>query len=117
MPGCLRNRCARTLQRWSTCGALPWPWRRVLDVRGVGVEAPALQALARLGREASVARAVLLKALVVDLLEVEECIVGALGGADQLVQLELDRGRIAVLRVLDQKHHQKGDDRGAGVDH
>jgi hypothetical protein len=28
----------------------------------------------------------------------------------------LDRGRVAILRVLNQKHHQEGDDGRAGVD-
>ena len=36
--------------------------------------------------------------------------------ADQLVELELDRLGVAVLRVLDQEHHQERDDRRAGVD-
>jgi hypothetical protein len=40
-----------------------------------------------------------------------------LTGADQLVQLEVHGGAIAVLGVLDQKHLQEGDDRGAGVNH
>src|SRR6476620_7897979 len=41
-----------------------------------------------------------------------------LRGADaaQLVQLHLDRGAIPVLGILDQKHHQEGDDRRAGID-
>ncbi len=41
---------------------------------------------------------------------------GTLGGADQFIKLELDRRRVAVLRVLDQEHHQEGDDGGPGVD-
>jgi hypothetical protein len=36
--------------------------------------------------------------------------------ADQFVQLDLDGCTIPVLRVLDQKHHQEGDDGRAGVD-
>ena len=37
-------------------------------------------------------------------------------GADQFVELGLHGRAVAVLRVLDQEHHQEGDDRGAGVD-
>src|SRR5205814_432341 len=36
--------------------------------------------------------------------------------ADELVQLQLGRLRIAVLGVLDEEHHQEGHDRGPGVD-
>ena len=36
---------------------------------------------------------------------------------DQLVQLGLHRRTVAVLGVLDQEHHQEGDDGRAGVDH
>lgn len=37
--------------------------------------------------------------------------------ADQLIQLEMHRFSIAILRVLDQKYHEEGDDRGRSVDH
>ena len=37
--------------------------------------------------------------------------------ADQLIELEMDRLGVAVLRVLDQEDHQERDDRRAGVDH
>jgi len=37
-------------------------------------------------------------------------------GSDELVQLDLDRGAIPVLRVLDQEDHQKGHDGRASVD-
>lgn len=36
--------------------------------------------------------------------------------ADQLIQLYLDCCAVAILRVLDQEHHQKRYDRRAGVD-
>ena len=36
--------------------------------------------------------------------------------ADQLVEFELDRMAITILGVLNQKYHQKCDDRRAGVD-
>ena len=34
----------------------------------------------------------------------------------QLVELQVDRVRVLVLRPLDEEHHQEGDDGGAGVD-
>ena len=45
-----------------------------------------------------------------------ETVLGALHRNDQLVELELNRLRVAVLGVLDEEHHQKGDDGRAGVD-
>src|SRR5690606_15735650 len=39
-----------------------------------------------------------------------------LADADQFVELGLQGGAVAVLRVLDEEHHQEGDDGGAGVD-
>lgn len=38
------------------------------------------------------------------------------GGTDELVEFDLYGFAVAILRVLDQKHHQKGDDSSAGVD-
>jgi len=38
-------------------------------------------------------------------------------GADKLIELCLNGGAVPVLVVLDQEHHQKGDDGRAGVDH
>jgi hypothetical protein len=38
-------------------------------------------------------------------------------GADQLVELDLHRGAIPVLSVLDEKDHQEGHDGRTGVDH
>lgn len=40
----------------------------------------------------------------------------ALAGADQLIELCLDGGAIAVLCILNQEDHQKSDDGGSGVD-
>jgi hypothetical protein len=37
--------------------------------------------------------------------------------AQQLVQLDLDRLGVAVLRCLDEEHHEEGDDGGERVDH
>ena len=46
---------------------------------------------------------------------VHQGIMRALRGADQFVQLRLDRSGITVLGVLDREDHQKGDDGGAGI--
>eukprot|EP01037_Dinobryon_pediforme_P014981 gene14980-15119_t len=54
--------------------------------------------------------------LVAELVEPEQSVAGVLVGADELVELELDHPRVPVLRVLQQEHHQEGDDGGAGVD-
>jgi hypothetical protein len=35
---------------------------------------------------------------------------------NQLIELQVNRERLLVLRSLNQKHHQERDDRGAGVD-
>src|SRR5690606_8401190 len=50
-------------------------------------------------------------------LQVEQRIVRVVRGADQFVELDLHRLGIPVLRVLDQEHHEKGDDGGPGIDH
>lgn len=51
------------------------------------------------------------------LLQVKQRVMGALHRANQLVQPELHGLAVAVPGVLDQKDHEKGHDRGAGVDH
>ena len=48
-------------------------------------------------------------------LDADEGVLGG-AGADQFVELGLDRRAVPVLRVLDQENHQEGDDGGAGVD-
>src|SRR5262249_24057368 len=50
------------------------------------------------------------------LLKVEQGIVRPLNGADQLVEFDLSCLAVAVLRVLNDEHHQEGDDRRTGVD-
>src|SRR4051812_36350400 len=40
----------------------------------------------------------------------------SLAYSDQLVELHLDRRAIPVLRILDEKNHQEGHDRRAGID-
>ena len=37
------------------------------------------------------------------------------GGSYELVEFDLDGFAVSVLSVLDEEHHQKGDDGGAGV--
>ncbi len=41
---------------------------------------------------------------------------GAGVGAEQLIELDLERLGVAVLGVLDEEHHQEGDDGGGGID-
>jgi hypothetical protein len=50
------------------------------------------------------------------LLEIDQTIARAFDAADQLVELEMNGLRVAVLRVLDKKNHEKGHDCHAGVD-
>src|SRR5919109_5353541 len=38
-------------------------------------------------------------------------------GPDQFIELQLDRGAIPVLGVLEEEHHQEGHNRRPGVDH
>ena len=53
---------------------------------------------------------------VAHLLDVDHVIPRMIQRQDQLIQLQVDRPRIAVLRVLDQEHHQERHDRRAGID-
>jgi hypothetical protein len=71
----------------------------------------------RLTGERAVARADAIELIVVELLQIEQRIVRSGHRADQLVELDLERIGVAVLRALDQKHHQEGHDRRASVDH
>src|SRR5262249_15090135 len=49
-------------------------------------------------------------------LEIDEVIAGLLHAAQQFIELKVKRPCIAVLRVLNQEHHQKRDDRRARID-
>ena len=60
--------------------------------------------------------AVAVEGFFVEFFQVEQGVVGEFGDADEFVELDLQRVGVAVLRVLDQEHHEEGDDRGAGVD-
>jgi hypothetical protein len=41
---------------------------------------------------------------------------GPLHGSDQFIQFQLPYGAVSVLRMLNQEHHQEGDNDRAGVD-
>src|SRR3954468_8732958 len=114
MRGYPLRKSARTSKLCASSGASFL--RQRLDLRGIGVELALVDLPARRGRERAVRLQVAIQELIVDLLEVEERIVRAARGADQLVELDLDRRGVPVLRVLDQEHHQEGDDRGRGID-
>src|SRR3954449_1574245 len=49
------------------------------------------------------------------MLDPDELVASMADRPDQLVELALDRGSVAVLRILDQEHHQESDDGGPGV--
>ena len=59
----------------------------------------------------------LVQFLVAELFGLDEAIVGAAQGVNQLVQLGLHGFAIAILGVLEDEHHEEGDDGGGGVDH
>src|SRR5262249_16743365 len=50
-----------------------------------------------------------------ELLDIDHFVVGFSYGQNDFVQLQVDGSRIPVLRVLDEKHHEKGDDGGGRV--
>src|SRR5207245_2395705 len=58
----------------------------------------------------------LLKLLVGKVLEIDEFIARVFDCANEFVQFQMNRFGVAVLRVLNQKHHQKSDDGRGGVD-
>src|ERR1051325_350545 len=99
----------------ASSGGSPFP--EVLDLGRVGVELAVAQFLASYPGERRVVAPVARELLILEVLEVEQRVVRALGRADQLVELDLDRLGVAVLRVLDEEHHEEGDDRGRSVDH
>ena len=49
--------------------------------------------------------------------DVDQPVTGALHRGDDLVEFQVNRQRVLVLRALNQKHHQERDDRRAGIDH
>src|SRR5438876_4765228 len=58
----------------------------------------------------------LLQVLIGEIFEIDKFIARAPDGADELIQLQLHGLGVAVLCVLNKKHHQEGNDRGGGVD-
>jgi len=52
-----------------------------------------------------------------EVLDADKVVARGFVRSDQFVELGLDRAGVAVLGILDQEHHQEGDDRRAGVDH
>ena len=75
------------------------------------------QFLTRGAPQRLVARAQTLQVILRELLQVEKGIVRPADRADQFIQFEVHCGAIAVLRVLDEKHHQECDDRSARIGH
>ena len=51
-----------------------------------------------------------------EMFDVDHLILRGGDGVDELVQLEIDGAGVPVLGVLNEEHHEKGDDGGAGVD-
>lgn len=51
-----------------------------------------------------------------ELFQIEQRILRFVRRANQLVELDLHRFGITILRVLDEEHHQERDDGGAGID-
>src|SRR6185437_13863406 len=51
-----------------------------------------------------------------ELFHVNQLVTGRMVRADQLMELEMYGFGVTVLGVLDQKHHQRSNDGGAGVD-
>lgn len=58
-----------------------------------------------------------LELLVGHVVKVDESGTCALNSAQQLVELQLHQFRTSVLSVLDEEHHEEGDDRRARIDH
>ena len=50
------------------------------------------------------------------ILKIDEFVARGVDAPEDLVELEVQGARVAVLSVLHQEHHEKGDDGGAGVD-
>src|SRR5690606_34572245 len=108
----VRYDCARRV-----AGQLLARRRRLFDLRRAAFLLGAVVAFARGPGQRDVTLAEFVQFGFLQFLQVQQRVVGAAGGTDQFVQLDLQRARVAVLAVLDQEHHQEGDDGGAGVDH
>src|SRR6185436_5807112 len=53
---------------------------------------------------------------VLHVLDINEHVARRVYRADELVELEVDGVRVAVLRVLDEEDHEEGEDRRPGID-
>jgi hypothetical protein len=52
-----------------------------------------------------------------EFLDIDHLVMSVPDGANNLVELEMDGAGIAILRVLNQEHHEESDDRSRSVDH
>lgn len=75
-----------------------------------------IQGVAGFFGELGVAGADFVEVFFFEFFKIEEGIVGAFDGADELVDLDVHGLGITVLGVLNEEHHEEGDDGGAGVD-
>ena len=50
------------------------------------------------------------------MLDVDHLVLRLVDGLDDFVQLQMNGAGVAILRVLDQEHHEEGDDGRAGID-
>lgn len=87
-----------------------------LDLGRAGVGDAAPEAVSRPTGDLLVRRLEAIELGLGELLEIEEGIVRAVDRTDQLVELELDRGAVSVLRVLDEEDHEERNDRRRRVD-
>ena len=88
-----------------------------LEVRYVGFSLAAIQRSSRLLSYLPVLLAQFVKLLLLDLLKVKHAVLRTLRHTNELVELEMNCFGIAVLRALNQEHHQKCDNRCGGIDH
>ena len=79
-------------------------------------DSPTVRLAARELHQARVVAVERVQLLLGQVLGVQQPVAGALLGRHQLVELEVHRERVLVLRPLDEEDHQERDDRGAGVD-
>src|SRR3569833_286925 len=103
-----------TNQRHQTCVYLSRDGLRIV-VRWTGIGLAA-QFMPGLLRQIRVAGPDAFQILGLELFEIEQGILRFVRRANQLVELDLHRFGVSVLRVLDEEHHQKRDDGGAGID-
>ena len=92
-------------------------FNQLADFRYSFVAASAFHAPARFLCQLHVHRANALELMLFEFFEIHEHVVRAGRDAQQLVELDLHGLGVAVLRALDEEHHEEGDDGGAGVDH